>query len=129
MIHDNTELKQINSIHSRLSASLEQTLNEIYLFDIRSLRFDYVNRCAQRNLGYDMETLRTMTPLHISPDLDEISFRKLADSLLHGEKDVLIFDTVHMRADSTTYPVEVHLQLFEQLERAQFLAIMVDITI
>ena len=129
MIHDNTELKQINGIHSRLSAILEQTLNEIYLFDIQSLRFDYVNRCAQRNLGYGMETLLTMTPLHISPDLDEISFRKLADSLLHGEKEVLIFETMHMRADGTLYPVEVHLQLFEQLERAQFLAIMVDITI
>jgi PAS domain S-box-containing protein len=129
MIHDNNELKQINGAQSRLSAILEQTLNEIYLFDIQSLRFDYVNRCAQRNLGYSMDALRTMTPLHINPELDEVSFRKMTDALLAGEKEVLIFETVHMRADGTIYPVEVHLQVFERLERAEFLAITLDITI
>jgi PAS domain S-box-containing protein len=129
MIHDNNELKQINGAQSRLSAILEQTLNEIYLFDIQSLRFDYVNRCAQRNLGYSMDALRTMTPLHINPELDEVSFRKMTDALLAGEKEVLIFETMHMRADGTSYPVEVHLQVFERLERAEFLAITLDITI
>ena len=129
MIHDNNELKQINGAQSRLSAILEQTLNEIYLFDIQSLRFDYVNRCAQRNLGYSMDALRTMTPLHINPELDEASFRKMTEALLAGEKEVLIFETMHMRADGTIYPVEVHLQVFERLERAEFLAITLDITI
>ncbi|HTJ55069.1 MAG TPA: PAS domain S-box protein [Nitrosospira sp.] len=129
MIHDNNELKQINGAQSRLSAILEQTLNEIYLFDIESLRFDYVNRCAQRNLGYSMDALRTMTALHINRELDEVSFRKMTDALLAGEKEVLIFETMHMRADGTIYPVEVHLQVFERLERAEFLAIALDITI
>jgi PAS domain S-box-containing protein len=129
MIRDNTELKQINSHHSRLSAILEQSLNEIYLFDTQSLRFDYVNSCAQRNLGYSMKALRTMTPLHISPELDEASFRRMADSLLNRQKEVLIFQTMHMRADGTIYPVEVHLQLFEQSDRPEFLAIALDITI
>jgi hypothetical protein len=129
MIHDNNELIQINGAQSRLSAILEQTLNEIYLFDIQSLRFDYVNRCAQRNLGYSMDALRTMTPLHINPELDEVSFRKMTGALLSGEKEVLIFETMHIRADGTIYPVEVHLQLFERLERAEFLAIILDITI
>ncbi len=129
MIHDNNELKQINGAESRLSAILEQTLNEIYLFDIQSLHFDYVNRSAQRNLGYSMDALRTMTPLHVNPELDEASFRKMTDALLSGEKEVLIFETMHRRADGTIYPVEVHLQLFERLERAEFLAIILDITI
>ncbi len=129
MIRDNNELKQINSHHSRLSAILEQSLNEIYLFDIQSLRFDYVNSCAQRNLGYSMKALRTMTPLHINPELDEASFRRMADSLLNRQKEVLIFETMHMRADGTIYPVEVHLQLFEQSDRPEFLAITLDITI
>lgn len=129
MIRDNTELKQIDSHRSRLSAILEQSLNEIYLFDIQSLRFDYVNSCAQRNLGYSMNALRTMTPLHINPELDEASFRRMADSLLNRQKEVLIFETVHMRADGTIYPVEVHLQLFEQSDRPEFLAITLDITI
>jgi PAS domain S-box-containing protein len=53
----------------------------------------------------------------------------MTDALLAGEKEVLIFETMHMRADGTIYPVEVHLQVFERLERAEFLAIALDITI
>ena len=84
----------------------------------QTLRFEYVNRCAQRNLGHSMDVLRMMTPLDIKPEFDEASFRTMADPLLHGEKEILIFETIHLRADGTLYPVEVHLQLFEQSGRA-----------
>ena len=129
MILNNAELKQIDSLHSRLSAILEQSLNEIYLFNTQTLRFAYVNRCAQRNLGYSMDALRTMTPLHIIPEFDEVSFRSMSAQLLNGEQEVLIFKTMHLRADGTLYPAEVHLQLFAQSDRAEFLAIVLDITI
>jgi PAS domain S-box-containing protein len=36
---------------------------------------------------------------------------------------------MHIRADGTIYPVEVHLQLFERLGSPEFLAIILDITI
>ncbi|HEX8873229.1 MAG TPA: PAS domain S-box protein [Nitrosospira sp.] len=127
MIHD-IELGQIDRLQLRLSAILEQSLNEIYLFDPQTLRFNYVNRCAQRNLGYSMDALRTMTPLHIKPEFDGISFRNMVAPLLGGEKEVLVFETMHLRANGTLYPVEVHLQLFEQSDRTDFLAIILDIT-
>ncbi|SCY44608.1 hypothetical protein SAMN05216420_106129 [Nitrosospira sp. Nl5] len=107
---------------------LEQSLNEIYLFDAQTLRFEYVNSGAQRNLGYDMDKLRMMTPLDIKPEFDETSFRAMASPLLHGEEKVLVFETMHLRADGTLYPVEVHLQRLAQPGRAVFLAIMLDIT-
>ncbi|MDE2366188.1 MAG: PAS domain S-box protein, partial [Betaproteobacteria bacterium] len=94
----------------------------------QTLRFNYVNRCAQRNLGYSMDALRTMTLLHINPEFDGISFRNMTAPLLSGEKEVLIFETMHLRANGTLYPVEVHLQLFEQPDRTDFLAIILDIT-
>ncbi|MEO7559866.1 MAG: PAS domain S-box protein [Nitrosospira sp.] len=122
------EFTQIENACTRVDGILEQSLNEIYLFDAQTLRFEYVNSAAQRNLGHNMDTLRMMTPLDIKPEFDEASFRVMTHPLLHGEKKVLIFETMHLRADGTLYPVEVHLQLFTQSGRTVFLAIILDIT-
>lgn len=125
---DPVGLLQIEQAHATTASILEQSLNEIYLFDAQTLRFKYVNSGAQRNLGYHMEELRLMTPLDIQPEFDEASFRTMTNPLLHGGKKVPVFETMHRRADGTLYPVEAHLQLFVQPEGAVFLAIMLDIT-
>ncbi len=113
----------------RIASILEQSLNEIYLFDVQALCFEYVNERAQRNLGRSMDMLRKMTPLDITPEFNEGSFRIMCDPLLRGDKEILVFETFHLRADGTLYPVEVHLQLFEQSGRVMFLAMTLDITV
>jgi PAS domain S-box-containing protein len=123
------EPPKTENAYFRIASILDQSLNEIYLFDAQTLRFEYVNRSAQRNLGRSMDMLRMMTPLDIKPEFDEASFRTMADLLLHGEKEILIFETVHLRGDGTLYPVEAHLQLFEQSGRVGFLAMILDITV
>jgi PAS domain S-box-containing protein len=128
MIGENMEPKQDDMLHSRLYAILEQSLNEIYVFDTQTLRFSYVNRFAQRNLGYSADELAEMTPLQITPEFDEVFFRGMADSLLKGQNENLVFETQHLRANGTLYPVEVHLQRFAQPGREEFLAIVLDIT-
>jgi PAS domain S-box-containing protein len=112
----------------RIARILEQSVNEIYLFDAETLLFEYVNEGARRNLGYDMETLRRMTALDIKPEFDEASFRAMLQPLLSGEKEILTFETTHVRADATLYPVEVRLQLNVQPDKREFLAIVLDIT-
>jgi PAS domain S-box-containing protein len=112
----------------RVARILEQSVNEIYLFDAETLLFEYVNEGGRRNLGYDMETLRRMTPLDIKPEFDEASFRAMIHPLLTGEKEILSFETTHLRADATHYPVEVRLQLNVQADKREFLAIILDIT-
>jgi hypothetical protein len=69
-----------------------------------------------------------MTPLDIKPEFDEASFRAMIHPLLTGEKEILTFETVHLRADGTLYPVEVRLQLNVQPDRREFLAVILDIT-
>jgi PAS domain S-box-containing protein len=125
--HDPQLLQNANN-DGRAHSILEQSLNEIYVFDAQTLRFEYVNRGAQRNLGYDMATLRMMTPLDLKPEFDEMSFRAMVKPLLSGEREVVIFEALHLRADGTRYPVEVHLQLFSQPGSPAFLAISLDIT-
>jgi PAS domain S-box-containing protein len=115
-------------LYIRVARILEQSVNEIYLFDAETLLFEYVNEGGRRNLGYDMETLRRMTPLDIKPDFDEASFRAMIHPLLTGEKEILSFETTHLRADATLYPVEVRLQLNVQAAKREFLAIILDIT-
>ena len=52
---DTTEAMQMQNTHAGLSDILDQSLTGICLFDAQTLRFHYLNKGAQRNLGYDME--------------------------------------------------------------------------
>ena len=123
------QLLQSGNTHGRTDRTLEHSLNEIYLFDTQTLRFEYVNPVAQRNLGYHMAALRLMTLLDLEPAYNETSFRGMLKPLLCGEKDVVIFEASLTRANGTRYPVEFHLQLFtQQGGHPAFLAIGRDIT-
>ncbi len=106
---------------------LDKSLNEIYIFDKETLLFEYVNFGAQKNLGYSQEQLLKMTPLDIKPEFTLTSFHSLIRPLVGHKKKVLVFQTVHKRADGTLYPIEVHLQLFKQDEGMKFLAFVLDI--
>ncbi|SCX50093.1 PAS domain S-box-containing protein [Nitrosospira sp. Nsp1] len=126
--YDTAGAMQIQNAHARLADILDQSLTEICLFDAQTLHFHYLNKGVRRNLGYDMDKLPLMTLLDIQPELDEASFRTMISPLVNGEKEVLIFETMCLRADGTLYPAEVHLQLVTQSDRREILAIMLDIT-
>jgi len=122
------QMRRTEAEHNRLLNILEASLNEIYTFDPDTLRLSYVNAGAVRNLGYSMDELKMMTPLDLKPEFDEVSFRNLIAPLINHEKEKLIFQTVHRRADGSLYPVEVHLQLIGYDGEKVFLAIILDIT-
>lgn len=125
---DITAHKQAEAERERLLNVLEASLNEIYIFDEQTLRFQYVNDCARRHLGYSMDTMRELTPLDLKPEHDLASFAALVAPLRRHDKEQVIFETVHRCADGRLYPVEVHLQLVEQGGPAVFLAVINDIT-
>jgi len=128
LARDITERKRADEERSQLLKMLESSLNEIYVFDAETLRFHYVSNGALRNLGYSPAFIQTMTPVDIKPEFNEVSFRNLLEPLRNQEKEQLIFQTVHRRADASLYPVEVHLQLIEQHGKKVFLAINPDTT-
>ncbi len=68
----------------------------------------------ETNLGYSLDAMRLLTPLDLKPEFTEADFQTLIDPLRRQEKPKVIFETVHRRADTSLYPVEVHLQLVEQ---------------
>lgn len=113
---------------TRLGAIIEDSLNEIYVFDTKTLKFDFVNRGARENLGYKLEKLKKMTPLDIKPEFTAESFSQLLKPLRSGELDRLNFETKHLRKDGSTYDVEIHMQLSHSREKPVFVAITEDVT-
>ncbi|MCR4332258.1 MAG: PAS domain S-box protein, partial [Sulfuricaulis sp.] len=125
---DITERKTAEDMLARLGRILDSSSNEIYVFCADSLRFIQVNQGAQRNLGYNMEELRSLTPLDLKPGFTKQDFEVLIAPLRRGEQDTVMFETVHKRKDGSLYQVEVRLQLFRNETPPVFVAIIQDIT-
>jgi PAS domain S-box-containing protein len=127
-VQDITSQKEAEQERNNLQATLESSLNEIYIFDSETLQFSYVNKGALLNLGYSEQEIKTLTPLDLKPDFTEISFKQLITPLASNEKQKIVFLTKHQRKDGSLYPVEVHLQLVGDNDYKRFLAIILDIS-
>lgn len=126
--NDVTERKNNEVERHHLASIFDESLNEIYVFDSKTLKFINVNFGAQKNIGYTLEELKNMTPLDIKPSENEHEFRKKIDVLLKNNVEKIEFESFHKRKDGTTYPVDVHLQLSNLGEKEVFVAIILDIT-
>lgn len=125
---DITKLKETEAINQGISKIVEESLNEIYIFDASTLKFTQVNKGARQNLGYSLEELQYLTPLDIKPEFTKSQLLELAKPLVSGQQKKLLFETTHLRKDGTTYPVEIHLQFSSMGNRPVFVAIALDIT-
>ncbi len=125
---DITDRKESENKIARFSRIFEDSLNEIYLFDADTLKFNQVNIAAQNNLGYSMHELRNMTPLDFKPEFTAELFAQLVEPLRKGKKQKIMFETVHQRKDRSLYNVEVHLQLLQFEKENVFAAFIMDIT-
>ncbi|WP_455203081.1 ATP-binding protein [Kaarinaea lacus] len=112
----------------RLSRILNETSNEIYIFDSEDLRFIQVNQGALKNLGYSDEEILQLTPVDIKPEHTNESFREFLEPLLTGKKSRLVFETIHERKDGSQYPVEVRLQISQTRKSPVFVAVIEDIS-
>jgi len=119
--------QQIQKI-SQFSSLFEDSLNEIYLFDVNTFRFLLVNPAAQSNIGYTLKELRQLTPLDIKPEFTRQKFQNLIDPLLSGDKNSVIFETLHKRKNGSFYNAEVHLQTQKMGDQRFFAALILDIT-
>ena len=128
ILRDITERKHAEERISRLGRVLDQSLNEIFLFDADTLQFTQVNRGGQENLGYSMNELRNMTPLDLNPEFTAESFQHLLHPLRTGKEKTVEFRTVHRRKNGTLYPIEGHLQLMGHETSNIFVAIILDLT-
>src|SRR4051794_11757373 len=102
---------QTEATRTYLLYALESGPYEIYVFGAQTLRFEYLNYTALRNIGYTLEAARKMTPLDLTPEFTEVTFRENISPLLRHEKTTHVFHVAHRRADGSFYPAKVYLQL------------------
>jgi PAS domain S-box-containing protein len=103
--------------------------NEIFMFDTDTLQITYANDYALENLGYTLEQLQKKTILGLHPDSGIESFGAMIEQLRRGEQEPTTYQTVQVRANGSTYPVEVTLQLITEHDGVErLLAIIHDIT-
>ena len=126
IVRDLTERAQEAAQRLRLGEILEESINEIFVFDEESLRFTQVNRGARENLGYSTDELAGLTPVDIKPEFEEAEFRTLIEPVRRGAIPSLVFKTVHRRKDGTDYRVEVHLQ--HHPASREYVAVILDIS-
>ncbi|MBU1139395.1 MAG: PAS domain S-box protein, partial [Proteobacteria bacterium] len=129
MVEERTvKLRQSLNREKNLTQIIEKSLNEIYLFDAENYKYLFVNEGARSNMGYSLSEFMEMTPMDIKPEIANSSFTQRVASLKIGQKEKLVYETVHRRKDGSTYPAEVHLQKTEYRARPVFAAIVLDIT-
>ena len=127
-VRDITEHLESEARTSRLGRIVENSVNEIYLFDAKTPRFRQVNSGARTNLGYSVSELADLTPLDLKPEFTWEQFEALIEALRTGEESQINFETVHRRKDGTTYDVAVRLQLMAQESPPVFVAFIEDVT-
>jgi PAS domain S-box-containing protein len=112
----------------RLGRMLDDSLNEIYVFDAETLHYTEANRNARENLGYSLAALLGLTPLDLMPGLTPEDLVSFLEPLHGGQEDRIRFTTQHRRRNGSLYPVEVDLHLSHGAASKEFVAIALDIT-
>ena len=128
LVRDITARKKVETLSNRMGRILDNSFNEIYIFDVQTLKYVEVNRGACENLEYTKEDLLQLTPIDILPEFELKRFESLIRPLRNGSATRIVFETEQIRKNGSRYPVEVRLQLPAIDTRSFFLAIVQDIT-
>lgn len=130
-VRDITERLVAEAESRRVHELLDATRDGVFIFELDTLRFSYVNQGAVEQVGYSREELLGMTPLHIAPRFTEADLRERLAPLAAGRVSSTMFTTVHRRRDGVDLPVEVIVQASapgEGDERRSFVALVRDIS-
>ena len=126
--NDITPQKQAGNITAILGKILDNSFNEIYVFNSKTLKIMQGSRGALDNLGYSLDELKDLTPLDLFLDVAGSSFKKKLKLQSEGIESQWLFETLMKRKDGSTYSGEVRLQLSNLTSPSVVIAIVNDIT-
>lgn len=125
---DVTERIMAEQERTQFSRIFDESLNEIYILDTDSWKFLSVNKGALHHLGYTLDEMKKMTILDINPVLSEKEIKELIYPLETGMKNKVQFESVRIRKNGSTYPVEASIQFTNFFSKKAFLIIAMDTT-
>jgi PAS domain S-box-containing protein len=127
IVRDLSEPRHAQEEARRLGAILDQSLNEIFVFEDRSLRFELVSRGGRESVGYTLQELQQLTPLDLIASADHDAFRALLEPLRTGHQRRGALKTSHRCKDGSLYRVELQLQHVADVTSGHFLTVAQDI--
>jgi len=125
---DVTEMKRTEDLCLRLGRILDDSLNEIYIFEAATMRFSHANQSACRNIGYTLEELSRLTLLDLMPGMTVEAIELLMAPLLEGEEQMIFFECSILRKDGSIYPADVRVQISDTEVPPLFMVIVQDST-
>lgn len=126
---DITEQELAKNKQQELYRIIEESLNEVYIFETDSLEFVYSNSLAREHTGYTEDQLQQMTPLDLIEEKEICKdFDKYLIPLDRDDKEVITFSTTQKRSNGTVYPVDVRLRKEEYNGNPVYVAVILDIT-
>lgn len=129
ILRDISEQKKSERVLQQFKTTLDQTMDCVFMFDSRSLKFFYVNAGGIEQVGYSEQELFSMTPVDLKPEYDDNLFRTLINPMIEGSQKSINFETNHQHKDGHLVPVEIFLQYINpQGETARFVAMVRDIS-
>lgn len=129
IIHDETERATAFRTLSRFKATLDQTLDCVFMFDPYTLKFFYVNQGASDQVGYSREELMGLSPVDLLPEFSDSEFRQRLAPLVAHRVSSLTIETVHQHKRGSLIPVDLSLQYVEpENETARLVAIVRNIS-
>jgi PAS domain S-box-containing protein len=105
--------------------SVDSSSVAIYWIDLDA-HITYANDAAVQITGYSKEELEQISLTHIEYDLSQNIWQERFEELKH--KGALTFESVHLRKDNSSFPVEVTATFLEFADREYIFAFVSDIT-
>ncbi len=112
---------------AELGRVIDESEDELYVFELQTLRIVHVSRAATAHLGLTADALATRTILDVfnGMTLDELTTR--VRPLHLREVEQVVFEHEHRRADGSTYPVETRVHVSHVREPPVFVAVAREI--
>jgi len=126
--HEMKILKAQKKLNANLQHILDDTTNEIYIFDAKFYHIINLNRRASRNLGYNNLEITPKTLFDVVSNISRKNFEKLVKPLRSGNTEEADFIGQHRRKDGSSYPVEIRFKLLKTEAPPVFVGIAQDIS-
>jgi len=123
---DITDIIQIKEEAKELAQLLEHSSNEIYIVDIDSLDYLYVNQGACDALGYTKDELLHMNIRTVNPYLKSDEINRLKNIL--KSTNHILNRSIHQRKDGSYYHVQSYIHTLKYKNNDSFVIFDIDIT-
>lgn len=118
----------MRKFNEKLGWIFEHSNDEIYVFDLKSLKILYANEKVRLGLGYSLEELQKLTIKESNLKIDEASFQEILKPLISGEENIITYETSYQEKGENFYTIEVRLQAFKNENSYILLAMVYDVT-